>query len=75
MNTNDIGRVWESYPDSKEAMEQFSLYHARDAHRVEIKEDGKTIAISNVEDAATLARVINNVVPPAAIVSASFDGE
>ena len=36
MSTNDIGRVWESYPDSKEAMEQFSLYHARDAHRVEL---------------------------------------
>jgi hypothetical protein len=36
MSTNDIGRVWESYPGSKEAMEQFSLYHARDAHRVEL---------------------------------------
>jgi hypothetical protein len=34
--SNDIGRVWESFPDQKEAMETFTLYHARDAHRVEL---------------------------------------
>jgi hypothetical protein len=34
----------------------------REGDRVEIKENGKTISISDTEDAATLARVIGNVV-------------
>ena len=34
--SNDIGRVWESFPDIKEAIEAFALYHSRDAHRVEL---------------------------------------
>ena len=34
--SNDIGRVWESFPNIKEAIEAFALYHSRDAHRVEL---------------------------------------
>ena len=37
----------------------------REGDRVEIKEDGRTIAVANAVDAGTLARVIRNVVPAA----------